>query len=86
MKHRQKKELLKKLATIEDFRVHTGHKHRSVLNILDKEKKIVIGHRFIGDDKKSEIPAFKEELENHELFCDEGQVFYPQGAPRPLMP
>lgn len=54
---------------------YTNKKHRSVLNILDKEKKIVIGHRFIGNDKKSEIPAFKEELENNELFCDEGQIF-----------
>lgn len=50
-------------------------KHKSILNFLDKESKIVIGHRFIGDDKKSEIPAFKEELEENELFCDEGQIF-----------
>ena len=54
---------------------YTEEKHKSILNILDKEKKIVIGHRLIGDDKKSEIPAFKEELENNELFCDEGQIF-----------
>jgi hypothetical protein len=38
---------------------YTDEKYKSILNILDKEKKIVIGHRFIGEDKKSEIPAFK---------------------------
>ncbi len=54
---------------------YTQQKHKSILNFLDKEKKIVIGHRFIGDDKKSEIPSFQEELEKNELFCDEGQVF-----------
>jgi len=32
---------------------YTDEKHKSILNILDKEKKIVIGHRLIGDDKKS---------------------------------
>ena len=54
---------------------YTNEKHKSILNILDKENKIVIGHRFIGEEKKSEIPAFKEELENGELFCDEEQIF-----------
>jgi len=54
---------------------YSSEKHKSILNILDKEKKIVIGHRFIGEDKKSEIPAFKEELGNNELFCEEGQIF-----------
>lgn len=55
--------------------ISIGIGYKSILNILDKENKIVMGHRFIGEKKKSEIPAFKEELENGELFCDEGQIF-----------
>lgn len=50
--------------------------HKSLLNIFDKEQKIVLGHRLIGTDKKSEIPAFKEELEKkNRIFCEEAQLF-----------
>ena len=50
-------------------------KHKSVLNILNKEAKIVIAHHCIGSDKKSEIPAFEAILEDETLFCQEGQIF-----------
>ncbi len=49
--------------------------HKSVLNILDKEAKIVIAHHPIGEEKKSEIPAFKKELEEDTLFSESGQIF-----------
>jgi len=50
--------------------------HKSLLNIFDKEQKVVLGHRLIGTDKKSEIPAFEEELsKTTELFCEEKQIF-----------
>lgn len=48
--------------------------HKSVLNIFDKEKKITLGHRLIGSDKKSEIPIFKEEIDALP-FCDDAQIF-----------
>lgn len=48
--------------------------HKSLLNIFDKEQKIVLGHRLIGTDKKSEIPLFKEELESSG-FSQEAQIF-----------
>lgn len=48
--------------------------HKSLFNIFDKEEKIVVGHRLIGTEKKSEIPVFKEEIESQE-FCREAQIF-----------
>jgi predicted transposase YbfD/YdcC len=45
-----------------------------MFNILDKETKLVIGHKLIGEDKKSEIAVFKELLDDKEFFA-KGQVF-----------
>jgi predicted transposase YbfD/YdcC len=48
--------------------------HKSILNILDKDKKIVVGHKMLGVDKKSEIPAATEILKDGSFF-KEGQIF-----------
>ena len=48
--------------------------HKSVLNILDKDNKIVIAHKFLEKGKLSEIPAFKELL-NDDTFNQGGQIF-----------
>jgi predicted transposase YbfD/YdcC len=45
-----------------------------VLNILDKDTKIVLAHKFLEKGKLSEIPAFKELLED-KFFDDGGQIF-----------
>jgi predicted transposase YbfD/YdcC len=50
-------------------------KHKSVLNILDKDNKIVIAHKFIGCDKKSEIPAIQAMLDEKEIFSNKSQIF-----------
>jgi len=54
---------------------YENEKHKSVLNILDKETKIVIGHKFLECGKKSEISAFKEILDDKSGFCKKGQIF-----------
>ena len=48
--------------------------HKLVLNILDKDKKIVMGHKFIEKGKSHEIPAFTEILKD-KSFCNDGQIF-----------
>jgi len=48
--------------------------HKAILNILDKDIKIVFAHMFLTKEKKSEISAFKEALESG-LFTQEGQIF-----------
>ena len=48
-------------------------KHQAVLNILCKDKKIVYGHVLLNQDKKSEIPAFTDLLEEN-FFSKNGQV------------
>jgi len=53
---------------------YTQEGHKSIVNILDKEKKIVIGHKFLERGKLSEIPAFRELLSD-ERFSKEGQIF-----------
>ncbi len=53
---------------------YTQAKHKSVLNVLDKTTKIVFAHSFLGDEKKSEIPAFQELLDDG-VFSSEGQIF-----------
>ena len=45
-----------------------------MLNILDKDAKIVLGHKFLDKDKKSEIKAFQEILDDG-FFTQEGQIF-----------
>ena len=53
---------------------YTQESHKSILNILDKEKKIVIGHKFLERGKLSEIPAFQELLDDNS-FSKKGQIF-----------
>jgi len=48
--------------------------HKSVLHILDKDRKIVLGHKFMEKDKLSEIPAFNEIL-NDKTFSNTGQIY-----------
>lgn len=48
--------------------------HKSVLNILDKDTKIVLAHKFLERGKLSEIPAFTEILKD-KFFDDGGQIF-----------
>lgn len=53
---------------------YTELSHKLVLNILDKDSKIVMGHKFIEKGKSHEIPAFTEILKD-KSFCNEGQIF-----------
>jgi len=53
---------------------YTNESHKSVFNILDKEKKLVVAHKFMERGKLSEIPAFRELLED-ERFAKGGQIF-----------
>ena len=53
---------------------YTQEGHKSMLNILDKDAKIVFAHKFLGKDKKSEIKAFQEMLDDG-FFTQEGQIF-----------
>ena len=45
-----------------------------MFNVLDKDTKLVAGHKLIGEDKRSEIAVFKELLDDKEFFA-KGQVF-----------
>lgn len=53
---------------------YTQESHKCILNMLDIDAKIVIAHKFLEKGKLSEIPAFKELLEDN-LFSKEGQIF-----------
>jgi hypothetical protein len=53
---------------------YTKEHHKSVFNILDKEKKLVVAHKFMEKGKLSEIPAFRELLED-ECFSKDRQIF-----------
>ncbi len=53
---------------------YTNESHKSVFNILDKEKKLVVAHKFMEKGKLSEIPVFRELLED-ERFCKGNQIF-----------
>jgi len=53
---------------------YTQESHKCILNMLDKDIKIVIAHKFLEKGKLSEIPAFQELLED-KLFSKEGQIF-----------
>jgi len=53
---------------------YTNESHKSVFNILDKEKKLVVAHKFMEKGKLSEIPSFRELLED-ECFSKGGQIF-----------
>jgi predicted transposase YbfD/YdcC len=48
--------------------------HKAVLNILDKDKKIVVGHQLLSKDKKSEIPAMVTMLQDKSFYL-KGQIF-----------
>ncbi len=53
---------------------YTQERHKAVLNILDKDIKIVFAHKFLDKNKSSEITALKEVLSDN-LFSDEQQIF-----------
>jgi hypothetical protein len=53
---------------------YTQESHKCILNMLDKDVKIVIAHKFLEKGKLSEIPAFQELLEDR-LFSKAGQIF-----------
>lgn len=53
---------------------YTQESHKCILNVLDKDAKIVIGHKFLEKGKLSEIPAFQELLDD-KLFSKAGQIF-----------
>jgi len=53
---------------------YTQESHKALLNILDKDTQIVIGHKFLRKGKLSEIPAFKELLAEA-CFCEDQQIF-----------
>jgi hypothetical protein len=54
---------------------YTQEKHKAILNILDKDIKIVFAHKFLTKKKSSEITALKEVLSDNDLFSDEPQIF-----------
>ena len=53
---------------------YVNEKKKIMFNILDKNTKLVIGHKLIEKDKKSEISVFQELLDDKEFFS-KGQVF-----------
>lgn len=53
---------------------YTQEGHKAILNILDKDIKIVFAHKFLDKNKRSEIKALQEVLED-KLFSSEGQIF-----------
>ena len=53
---------------------YTQEKHKAILNILDKDIKIVFAHMFLNKNKRSEIAALKEVLDSN-LFSKDGQIF-----------
>lgn len=53
---------------------YTQESHKCILNVLDKDVKIVIAHKFLEKGKLSEIPAFQEFLED-KLFSKAKQIF-----------
>ena len=55
------------------FAKYVQEQHQAVLNILCKDTKIVFGHVLLNKDKKSEIPAFTDLLEQ-EFFSKKGQI------------
>jgi len=53
---------------------YTKQSHQAILNVLDKDAKIVFAHKFLDHTKKSEIPAFTELLKDN-FFTSESQLF-----------
>lgn len=56
------------------FGQYVEESHKALLNILDKDKKIVVGHQLLDKDKKSEIPAMTTILQD-KTFYAKGQIF-----------
>jgi len=54
---------------------YTQERHKAILNILDKDIKIVFAHKFLDKKKSSEITALKEVLRDDDIFSDEQQIF-----------
>ena len=54
---------------------YTNESNKSMLNILDKDTKIVFAHKFMAKNKNNEISALKEALAQDDIFSDEGQIF-----------
>ena len=54
---------------------YTQEKHKAILNIFDKNIKIVFAHKFLEKKKSSEITAFKEILQDNDCFSEEKQIF-----------
>ncbi len=53
---------------------YTKESHKLIFNIFDKDAKLVIAHKFLKKGKLSEIPAFKELLQD-DSFNVGGQIF-----------
>ena len=53
---------------------YTEEPHKAILNIFDKNKKIVLGHKLLDKNTRSEIPAFTEVLKE-KLFYEKSQIF-----------
>ena len=54
---------------------YTQEKHKAILNILDKDVQIVFAHKFLDKNKRSEIKALKEVLEDNDIFSNAQQIF-----------
>jgi predicted transposase YbfD/YdcC len=54
---------------------YTNECHKAILNILDKDTKIVFAHKFMAKNKENEITALKQAFDEDDLFSDEGQIF-----------
>ena len=54
---------------------YTNECHKAILNILDKDTKIVFAHKFMAKNKENEITALKQVFDEDDLFSDEGQIF-----------
>jgi len=54
---------------------YTKQSHKMIFNMFDREGKIVIAHKFLEKGKLSEIPAFKEILEDKTFHLSGGQIF-----------
>ena len=54
---------------------YTNECHRAVLNILDKDTKIVFAHKFMAKNKTNEITALRQAFDEDDIFSDEGQIF-----------
>ena len=55
---------------------YTQERHKAILNILDKDIKIVFAHKFLDKNKSSEITALKEVLNDNDIFVSNTKVFY----------